>query len=203
MGEVFVAVTARLSVCGRLGQSTRPAGRFTRIGVVVLTIHSEHPFVADEQDRDQVRRFRGRLGGAVSLWTAGEERGRVGLTVSSLMVATGEPGAVLGLLDPDSDLAEALGDSGRAVVQLLAWSHRDLADAFAGVAPAPGGPFRMGEWEQTPYGPRLVDAPTWLGVRVESVESVGWSVLVRATIEEVHVGEDAEPLEHRRGRYRR
>jgi hypothetical protein len=44
-----------------------------------MTIHASNPFAADP---DPVRRFRGRLGGAVSLWTAGDGPGRAGLTVS-------------------------------------------------------------------------------------------------------------------------
>ena len=99
-----------------------------------MTIHDGHPFAVPEPDRDQARRFRGRLGGAVSLWTAEDAGERAGLTVSSLMVAPGEPAALVGLLDPDADLTGALRASGRCVVQLLGWRHRDLADAFAGTA---------------------------------------------------------------------
>lgn len=168
-----------------------------------MTIHDSHPFLGPEGERDPVRRLRGRLGGAVSLWTAGSEADRAGLTVSSLMVAGGDPGRVLGLLDPDADLTEVLQETGRAVVQLLQWSHRDLADAFAGVAPAPGGPFRMGAWVQTGHGPRLGSAPTWALVRLESQVSVGWSTLVTCRVEEVVVGDEDEPLVHRRGRYLR
>lgn len=161
-----------------------------------MTIHSGHPFPTPE---DPVRRLRGRLGGAVSLWTSGD----AGLTVSSLMVAAGEPARVLGLVDPDSDLALALEDTGRAVVQLLRWPHRDLAEAFAGTAPAPGGAFRMAAFEATEWGPRLADTTTWAGVAVESTVPVGWSLLVTGVVEELVVGDDADPLLHRRGRYER
>ncbi|MEP9365597.1 flavin reductase family protein [Nocardioides sp. CN2-186] len=164
-----------------------------------MTIHASHPFA--DPDPDPVRRLRGRLGGAVSLWTAGDSAGRAGLTVTSLMVANGEPARVLALLDPDSDLADELERTGRAVVALLSWPHRDLAEVFAGTAPSPGGPFRAGVFEDTAWGPRLVDAPTWAGVHVESVATVGWSSLVTCVIDEVHLGEDDEPLVHRRGRW--
>jgi flavin reductase (DIM6/NTAB) family NADH-FMN oxidoreductase RutF len=165
-----------------------------------MTIHSEHPFL--DPDADPVRRLRGRLGGAVTLWTSGSET-RAGLTVSSVMVAGGSPGRLLALLDPDSDLREVLGETGRAVVHLLEWEHRDLAEAFAGQLPSPGGPFRMGEWEQTDHGPRLVGATSWALVELESTETVGWSDLVVATIVGVELSEDVEPLVHRRGRYQR
>jgi flavin reductase (DIM6/NTAB) family NADH-FMN oxidoreductase RutF len=165
-----------------------------------VTIHSGHPF--RDPEPDPARRLRGRLGGVVTLWTAGDGGERAGLTVSSLMVANGEPARVLALLDPDSDFADVLARTGRAVVQLLAWEHRDLAEAFAGTAPAPGGPFRTGDFEQTAWGPRLLDAHTWAGVVLESTSVVGWSRLVTCTIDEVAVGDDeAAPLVHRRGRY--
>jgi flavin reductase (DIM6/NTAB) family NADH-FMN oxidoreductase RutF len=166
-----------------------------------VTIHSSHPFADPEPD--PVRRFRGRLGGAVALLTAGAGADRAGLTVSSLMVANGDPARVLTLVDPDSDLAEAVARTRRAVVQLLAWSHRDLAEAFAGTAPAPGGPFRTGEFTDTAWGPRLADATTWAGLALESAAPVGWSSLLTLVVEDVTVGDDDEPLVHRRGRYLR
>lgn len=169
-----------------------------------MTIHSSHPFPTED---DPVRRFRGRLGGQVSLWTTGDPAaGLAGLTVSSLMVAAGDPARVLGLVDPDSELADALAVDARVVVQLLGWRHRMLAEAFAGVAPAPGGPFAGADVEFTPWGPRLLDATTWLGARVESIEPRGWSALVTAVVEQVCIGDDEAaggPLVHRRGRYAR
>lgn len=164
-----------------------------------MTIHSGHPFA--EAEPDPVRRFRGRLGAAVTLWTAGGPEARTGLTVTSLMVAGGEPGRVLALLDPDADLTRALETSERGVVQLLSWRHRQLADAFAGTAPAPGGAFRTGDFTDTASGPRLVDADGWATVAVEDARDVGWSRLVTCTLDEVVVGDDAEPLMHRRGRW--
>lgn len=164
-----------------------------------MTIHSTHPFA--DPDPDPARRLRGRLGGAVTLWTAGAGRDRAGLTVSSVLLAGGEPPRLLALLDPDSDLADALEDTGRGVVALLSWPHRDLAEAFAGMAPAPGGLFRTAEFTDTEAGPRLVDATSWASVRVESAVEVGWSRLVTCVIEELVVGEDPAPLLHRRGRY--
>ena len=170
-----------------------------------MTIHSGHPFAEPESRRDPLRRLRGRLGGAVSLWTTGGaegDAGRAGLTVTSLMVAPGEPGRVLALLDPDAELAGSVLDTGTAVVQLLRWDHRDLADAFAGVAPAPGGAFRMGRWQQTEWGPLLDGVTCWAGVRVATThEEVGWSTLLDCTVEHVVIGPDAEALAYRRGRY--
>lgn len=125
--------------------------------------------------------------------------------MSSLQVVAGDPGHVIGLLDPDSTFAERLAETRTAVVQLLEWKHRDLADIFAGVSPAPGGVFTKGEWVDTAWGPRLSDASSWAGVRLVEREpvTIGWSVLVDAAIEHLEVGDEAQPLVHRRGRYQR
>jgi flavin reductase (DIM6/NTAB) family NADH-FMN oxidoreductase RutF len=165
-----------------------------------LTIHGEHPF--RPADSDEVRRLRARVGATVSLWTSGEGDDAAGLTVSSYVVVNGEPGRIVGALDPDADLTERLTANGRAVVQLLAWRDRDLAEMFGGTMPAPGGPFGQAEFVATPYGPRLARATTWAHCSLESSAPTGWSDLVTLTIDEVAVGE-ADWLVHEGGRFRR
>ncbi len=140
----------------------------------------------------------------MTLWTTGQEGSRAGLTVSSVLVAPGEPARVLGLVDPDSDLVDAVRESGTATVQLLRWADRDLADAFAGVAPSPGGPFRTGSWHETAWGPVLEGVPAWAGLRIGGPgHEVGWSVLLDGVVQHVEIdpGDPGEPLVHRRGRY--
>ncbi len=170
-----------------------------------MTIHSEHPFLPPEGQRDPLRRFRGRMLQPVTVWTAARDRRRVGWTVSSVLVADGAPAEVIGLLDEDSGLADALEHGGPLAISLLGASHRGLADAFAELAPAPGGPFRLGSWIETDWGPVLADAPGWLGARLSSgpVDHAGWALLVRAEIEHVEVADgDGELLGSFRGRYR-
>jgi flavin reductase (DIM6/NTAB) family NADH-FMN oxidoreductase RutF len=166
-----------------------------------VTIHADHPFADPEPD--PVRRLRGRVGGTVSLWTSGDESSRAGLTVTSFMVGAGEETRIWALLDPDADLTETLLSTGRCVVQLLAWEHRDLAEMFAGTAPAPGGRFSHATFDQVEWGPRLASAVTWAGVRLESDQTTGWSQLVTTVVERLEVGDDDEPLRHVRGRYAR
>lgn len=167
-----------------------------------MTIHSAHPFQDPEEEWDPVRRLRGRLGGTVSLWTTGAGESRAGLTISSLMIANGSPAHALALVDPVSDFAVQLAFNRTAVVQLLEWPHRDLADAFAGLAPAPGGVFTLGSWVDTRWGPLLEGASAWAGVRlVTEPREVGWSWLVDTVVEHVDLGEEEQPLVHRRGRY--
>lgn len=167
-----------------------------------MTIHSEHPFSDPEPGRDPVRRLRGRLGGTVTLWTCGSAASRAGLTVSSLMLANGSPAHALALVDPDSDFVTAVRATEVSVVHLLEWPHRDLAEAFAGLSPAPGGVFTLGAWTQSRWGPVLEGVSSWAGVRIcaDPVE-VGWSLLVDTVVEHVEVGEEQQPLVHRRGRY--
>jgi flavin reductase (DIM6/NTAB) family NADH-FMN oxidoreductase RutF len=176
-----------------------------------VTIHSEHPFAAGEPDRSPLRRLRGRMPSPVSIWTADSAGRRLGWTLSSFLVVDGEPAEVVGVLDEDSDLATHLarpdpdGVEPRVAVNLLGWSHRGLADAFAGVAPAPGGAFKLGRWVESPWGPVLADAPAWLGARVmRPIDHAGWGLLVRAVVEQVEIGPDPEAgmLSYLRGRYR-
>jgi flavin reductase (DIM6/NTAB) family NADH-FMN oxidoreductase RutF len=166
-----------------------------------MTIHSSHPFTDPEPD--PARRFRGRLGGTATLWTAGSDDDRAGLTLTSVLVVLGDPARVLGLVDPDSDLADAMESTGAGVVQLLAWTDRDLAEGFAGTAPAPGGVFAQADFVDTEWGPRLAHATTWAGVRLESSSEVGWSRLLTCVVEHLEVGQDDDPLLHRRGRWLR
>jgi 3-hydroxy-9,10-secoandrosta-1,3,5(10)-triene-9,17-dione monooxygenase reductase component len=171
-----------------------------------VTIHSDHPFLPPEDERSPLRRFRGRMVAPVSIWTAYAGERRVGWTVSSLLVADGPEPTLLGLLDPDAELTEAVipeaGPPRTVAVSLLGWQHRNLPDAFAGLAPAPGGPFRLADWHETPYGPVLGDAPAWLGATVTDARPVGWSILLSARIDRVGLGEgDDDLLGHLRGRY--
>ena len=166
-----------------------------------MTIHPDHPFLEPEADRDPARRLRGRLGGVVTLWATGSGAQRAGLTVSSLMLAGGEPARLLALVDPDSSYAEAVPESRRTTVSLLRWEHRDLAEMFAGEMPAPGGTFAQAAFVDTAWGPRLGSAPTWVGAVLEDVREVGWSLELSCRIEHVELGDEADPLVHRRGRY--
>ncbi len=167
-----------------------------------MTIHDTHPF-AGSQPRRPLRRFRGRLPAPVTIWAARREGGPAGLTVSSMVVADGEPGEVVGLVDPASDLFDALVGARRWAVSLLSYGDRQLSDAMAGLAPAPGGPFRLASWRDTEWGPVLATTPGWLGARLlgEPVEA-GWSMLVRGVVESIEIDEAVAPVAYVRGSYR-
>ncbi|WP_230689153.1 flavin reductase family protein [Micromonospora sp. WMMD558] len=162
-------------------------------------IHHTDPFAVPVDRRSPVRRLRGRLAAPVTLWTA---PGPAGLTVSSTLVAEGEPDRLLGLIDPEADLWAAVEEAGRFAVAPLNPSHRQLADRFAGLFPSPGGLFATGTWTQTDYGPVPSDAGGWVGCRLDDAREYGWGLLVDATIETVELAEETDPLLHYRGRYR-
>jgi flavin reductase (DIM6/NTAB) family NADH-FMN oxidoreductase RutF len=167
-----------------------------------VTIHSSHPFADPPSARDAVRAFRGRLASGVTLWTSVGERRPAGLTVSSVMVANGVPPRILALLDPLSDLCDALLASQLAAVTVLDRDQERLAEIFAGQAPAPGGGFRQAAFTDTAWGPVPATAGTWAGVRLEDSRPVGFAVLVTCVLEElVATGASEDPLVHHRGRY--
>lgn len=168
-----------------------------------MTIHSEHPFMLPPEQRDPARRLRGRLPSPVSIWTSGAQARRDGWTISSMMVANGEPAEVVALVDEDCDWWDVFRDTGLACINVLGPGQGGIADVFARVGPSPGGPFRSGHWEDAGHGPRLAGAAAWAGVRLtdDRPPHAGWGLLVRAIVEWVELADGVEALEHRNGRY--
>jgi 3-hydroxy-9,10-secoandrosta-1,3,5(10)-triene-9,17-dione monooxygenase reductase component len=164
-----------------------------------MTISSSDPFATPDHLRSPVRRLRGRLPAAVTLWTA---PGPAGLAVSSTLVADGEPGRLLGVLDEESDLWAAIEAAGRFAVTPLTPADRQLADRFAGLLPAPGGLFAGEGWHETGYGPVPAGHADWAGCRLAGARPLGWGLLVESIIERVELGDAEPPLVHYRGRYR-
>jgi flavin reductase (DIM6/NTAB) family NADH-FMN oxidoreductase RutF len=170
-----------------------------------VTIHHSHPFAVAEQDRRPLRRFRGRMASPVSIWAAAANDVRAGWTLSSFLVADGDPGEVIGLIDEESPLADVLVESPTLTINLLGWGQRRLADAFAGVAPAPGGPFALSNWRDSEWGPVLETSLGWIGARLTTdPDRAGWGLLLRAVVERVEIQPDPadDLLCYVRGRYR-
>lgn len=167
-----------------------------------MGIHSEHPFLPGPEDRDPVRRFRGGLASPVTIVTTGTADQRAGLSVSSLFVVEGDPGEVLLVVNPNSDLWDGVGESGRFVVHICARDHRGLAEVFAGRQPSPGGVFSAVATSQSDWGPVLDDIEDRLYASVVTADLVGWSGMIRGRIDRLDVGSIADPLVYFRGRYR-
>lgn len=164
-------------------------------------LSSEDPFATPPDERRLDRRFRGRLVAPVTVWTAGSKERCAGLTVSSLLVAEGEPAQVLGLLDPLSELFDVLVERGGFVVHVLDTADQRLAGLFAGAYPVD--PFEEVETTDTEFGPRIGGTRHCLGCRLAGSEELGFQMLVRGRIEALEVVADAgQPLVRYRGRYR-
>ncbi len=150
---------------------------------------------------DTVRRLRGHLVAPVTVWTAyGLGDAPAGITVSSVLVAEGEPPSVLGLVGPVSEFWDALGVSKRFVVHVLAADQVRVADQFA--MRYPGEPFDGMSVSYSEWGPVLDDmavrASCWLAGWMEA----GYQILARGSLAGIHVPDDpSPPLAHYRGRY--
>ena len=140
----------------------------------------------------------------MTLWTARHPRsGPAGLTVSSCLVVDGDPVRLVGVIDDESELWEAVSGSGSFVVSQLGAADQALSERFAGRLPTPGGHFGLGEWVDLPAGPVPAHLTTWAACRLDEARQFGWGLLVEATVVESHLGEPApDPLVYHRGRYR-
>ena len=165
-------------------------------------VHYEDPFADPPESRRPARRLRGRLVSGVTLWTSGTAEARAGLTVSSVLVADGDPPLLLGLVADTTDLFEALVATASFVVHVLERSQRALAERFAGASPSPGGLFAELAFDDSPWGPVLAAAANRAFCRVVDVTEAGHQRLVRAEVSSVELGDLGAPLALFRGRYR-
>ncbi len=168
-----------------------------------MSIHHEHPFADAEADRDPVRRFRGRLVAPVTVITSGDADAQAGLTVSSLMVAEGEPPSLRFLVGTTTDLAQAILATESFVVHILAVSQQRVADVFAGVRPHPGGPFAGWSTEASNWGPVFSDLPDRAYCSLVGAVESTYHHLIESVIDRVELSDLIDPLAYFRGRYRR
>ena len=165
-------------------------------------LRPDDPFATPLEDRRLDRRFRGRLVAPVTVWTAGSKDRRAGLTVSSLLVAEGDPAEVLGLLDPLSEFFDVLVERGSFVVHVLDKADQRMAGLFAGAYPVD--PFEEVETVDAEFGPVICGTRHTLGCRLGGSEEIGFQMLVRGRIGALEVaGDVGQPLVRYRGRYRK
>jgi 3-hydroxy-9,10-secoandrosta-1,3,5(10)-triene-9,17-dione monooxygenase reductase component len=160
----------------------------------------DDPFATPDQERDPVRRLRGRLPSSVTVWTAWDPRRRaVGVTVSSVMIGEGEPPLVFGLLSPLADVWEAIQARGSWVMHLLAGDQVRLSDQMAGRYP--DDPFRGFEITESAVGPVLSQARTRAMCSLIEGRELGWSMLVVGRVDAIELGPPDKPLVHYRSAY--
>ncbi len=148
-----------------------------------------------------MRRFRGRLAAPVTIVTSGVPGAATGLTVSSLIVAEGEPSYVHFLCGTTTDLWYAIEESGTFIVHILQEDHRELSDRFAGLRPSPGGLFAGLPYEDTEFGPAITSLRSRAYCRYEGKRDDPLHALVHGRIENVELHDLRDPLRYFRGEY--
>jgi flavin reductase (DIM6/NTAB) family NADH-FMN oxidoreductase RutF len=165
-------------------------------------VHEEHPFETPQDKRDPARRFRGRLAAPVTIITSGVGERRTGLTVSSLVVAEGDPSRIYFLLGSTTDLFYGLEETGRFVVHVLEGNDNVLADVFAGLRPSPGGRFANTAVEQTEWGPVFTDVKTRAYCTFEGGDEETFFIVAEGKIDKLEMSDIKDPLVYFRGNYR-
>lgn len=167
-------------------------------------IHEDvDPFATPEDERDPVRRFRGRLAAPVTVITTGDAAERTGMTVSSIVISEGDPGTVQFLAAPTADIVAVIERSGRLVVHVLETRHRAISEIFAEQRPSPGGLFAAVAFEDGPWGPVLTDVANRAYCSGATSTQGGYSLLITAAIDEIDWEPLDDPLVYFRGAYRR
>jgi 3-hydroxy-9,10-secoandrosta-1,3,5(10)-triene-9,17-dione monooxygenase reductase component len=167
-----------------------------------IRIGRQPPFAAPPDRRSPARRWRGRLVAPVTVWTAGHLPGGAGLTVSSVLVAEGQPARLLGLIDPTSAFWEAMQETRAFVVHVLAVGDRALAERFSEIRPPIRGPFDRLEAGESPWGPVLGGSRPRAACRLAGSAPVGYAELVEGAIEQLELPDLDDPLAYLHGSYR-
>ena len=159
------------------------------------------PYAVPLDAKDHTRQLRGQLPAPVTVWTAnGPNRTRTGITVSSVLVAEGDTPSILGLIAPLSEFWDAVQITKRCVVHVLGKHQTRAADQFA--LRYPVNPFEGLQVSTSEYGPVLDDVVTRARATLTGFVETGYSVLVRAALDEFELADDPpRPLIHYRGRY--
>jgi 3-hydroxy-9,10-secoandrosta-1,3,5(10)-triene-9,17-dione monooxygenase reductase component len=166
-----------------------------------IRIGNQPPFAVPPERRDPARRLRGRLVAPVTVWTAGHPSTGAGLTVSSALVAEGQPARLLGLIDPTSAFWEAMQEARAFVVHVLAAGDRSLAERFSEVRPPVRDPFDRLEVAESPWGPVLAGKRPRAACRLAGSMTVGHAELVEGVIEQLELPDLEDPLTYLHGSY--
>jgi 3-hydroxy-9,10-secoandrosta-1,3,5(10)-triene-9,17-dione monooxygenase reductase component len=157
-----------------------------------VSIEFGNPFATPPGRREPARRLRGRLAAPVTVWTSGHPG--AGLTVSSVLVAEGDPPRLLGLLDPVTRLSETIAETGTFVVHVLGEDDQRLGERFAENRPPIRGQFEGLTVTPSAWGPVLAGTRPLASCRLAAIHPMGRAELVEGVIEEITLPVAAGPL---------
>ncbi|NHB84892.1 hypothetical protein G7085_10535 [Tessaracoccus sp. HDW20] len=76
----------------------------------------------------------------MSIWTSSDGAHRDGWTISSMLVADGEPGELVAMVNEDADWWDLFRATGTATVNVLGAGQGPVSEAFARLAPSRAAP---------------------------------------------------------------
>lgn len=125
----------------------------------------------------------------VSVVTTESKGERFGATVSAMCSVSADPPSLLVCINSHGRTAKTISAGGIFCVNLLAEPQRPIAEAFAGIAPADGGPFASGRWRTMATGaPVLVDAVAAFDCRVSREVQHGTHTVFFGAVVDVGLG---------------
>ncbi|MGH9122485.1 MAG: flavin reductase family protein [Acidimicrobiales bacterium] len=155
------------------------------------------------EQRDPQRQFRGHLAAPVTVWTAySDAHERSALTVSSILLAEGDPPSVLGLVGPLTDFWEAVRESKRFVVHILSEDQGRIGDQCAGLYPGLDSAFEGLSVRRSEWGPVLDAVGRRAFCHLHSFLDIGYSILARGEVGRIeHPTSGEDPLVRYRSEY--
>ncbi|WP_052313277.1 flavin reductase family protein [Terriglobus roseus] len=138
----------------------------------------------------------------ITIITSGDAGGRVGMVATAVMSVSADPPSLAVGVNREAGVWQAMQDTGRFSVNLLATRHTSLVHPFSGQLQGEER-FRLGEWHthatQTPY---LADAVVTLFCRVDGALDYGTHTLFVGAVDDVRLSAEAnEPLLWRNGSF--
>ncbi len=151
-----------------------------------------------EIDPGEFRRVLGHLPTGVTVITARDADGPVGMTCNSFGSVSLEPPLVLFCVGRGSTTWPRLRDAGRLCVNVVAGHHGELSRTFStrGIDRFDG----VG-WHERGHGPGLDDAVAWVECEVEEEREAGDHLIVIGRVRALEGRDEAEPLVFFRGAF--
>ena len=143
-----------------------------------------------------------RVVATVTIITAGDEAARAGMVATAVMSVSADPPSLAVGINREAGVWQAVKDTGRFSVNLLATHHAPLVHPFSGQLQGEER-FQMGEWNThaslTPY---LADAVVSLFCRVDGALDYGTHTLFVGAVDDIRLNANAnEPLLWRNGSF--